>query len=150
MNKLRSMPFYDLLNTLVTEEKKPILGICLGAQLMLETSEEGQPTPGLSWINGSVVRFREEGGLRVPHMGWNDVFEKKSNPLINELPDEPRYYFVHSYYFNLKNEEDILLTTEYGQRFASAFNRENVYGVQFHPEKSHKFGMKLLQNFASL
>jgi glutamine amidotransferase len=151
MNNLKSMPCYQLLNDLVLLEKKPILGICLGAQLMLNSSEEGVPTEGLGWIPGTVVRFTsDETGLRVPHMGWNDVLVKKSSPLTEHLPEDPRFYFVHSYYFQLKNEEDTLMTTKYGHEFTSAFCRDNIYGVQFHPEKSHKYGMYLLKNFSQL
>ena len=151
MNHLTSMPYFPILNDLVIRDKTPILGICLGAQLMLNGSEEGVPTQGLSWIDGSVVKFRTEShGLRVPHMGWNDVIVKKESPLTAHLPEEPRFYFVHSYYFQLKQAEDTLLTTSYGIEFASAFSRDNIYGVQFHPEKSHKYGMQLLKNFADL
>ncbi len=151
MDNLRATPYFDLLNHLVLEAKRPILGICLGAQLMLKGSEEGRPTLGLSWVEGAVVKFTvEQQGLRVPHMGWNDVAVQKSNPLIDHLPEEPRFYFVHSYYFDISNQDDILLTTDYGHNFVSGFSHDNIYGVQFHPEKSHKYGMQLLKNFAQL
>ena len=151
MNQLRSSPYYHLLNHLVLEERKPILGICLGAQLMLESSEEGIPTDGLGWIGGSVKKFMvHDQNLRVPHMGWNDVTIAKQNSIVMDLPDDSRFYFVHSYYFSLRHPEDVLLTTDYGGVFTSAFSRENIYGVQFHPEKSHKYGMQLLKSFAEI
>ncbi|HMP28262.1 MAG TPA: imidazole glycerol phosphate synthase subunit HisH [Saprospiraceae bacterium] len=151
MQNLRATPYFSLLNELVLEQKRPILGICLGAQLMLDGSEEGEPTPGLSWIKGKVVKFKiADHGLRVPHMGWNDVVIHKESNLVRMLPEEPRFYFVHSYYLDVAQEADILLTTDYGLPFTSAFSRDNIYGVQFHPEKSHKFGMQLLKNFAQL
>lgn len=151
MNILRNMPYFEDLNQQVLVEKKKILGICLGAQLMLKGSEEGQPTPGLSWVDGEVVKFKVDNlGLRVPHMGWNDVTLHGHNDLIKNLTEEPRFYFVHSYYFNLTNEQDILLTSDYGHTFTSGFAKDNIFGVQFHPEKSHKYGMQLLKNFAEL
>ncbi|MBK9564354.1 MAG: imidazole glycerol phosphate synthase subunit HisH [Saprospiraceae bacterium] len=151
MDQLRSMDYFSILDQMVLMDKKPILGICLGAQLMLNRSEEGKPTPGLNWIEGQVVKFQLNlQGLRVPHMGWNDVRIIKDDKLVQGLPEEPRFYFVHSYYFNLVHKEDELLSTHYGQDFASAFSHENIFGVQFHPEKSHKYGMQLLKNFAEL
>jgi imidazole glycerol-phosphate synthase subunit HisH len=151
MNNLRSMPYFALLNHLVLEEKINILGICLGAQLMLDRSAEGEDVGGLAWIKGDVVRFNvDTQGLRVPHMGWNDVYAQKSSNLTDELPEQPRYYFVHTYHFDLKNQEDNLLNCSYGKNFSAAFARGNIYGVQFHPEKSHKYGMKLLKNFAEI
>jgi imidazole glycerol-phosphate synthase subunit HisH len=151
MNNLRSMPYFALLNHLVLEEKINILGICLGAQLMLDRSAEGEDVGGLAWIKGDVVRFNVDiQGLRVPHMGWNDVYVQKSSNLTDELPEQPRYYFVHTYHFDLKNQEDNLLNCSYGKNFSAAFARGNIYGVQFHPEKSHKYGMKLLKNFAEI
>ena len=136
----------------VIHQRVPVLGICLGMQLLFEGSEEGS-APGLAWIPGKVVKFDDqliEKGLRVPHMGWNRVFPRKSDSLTRALPDEPRFYFVHSYHAKCTNPEDILLVCRYGYEFVCAVNRENIWGVQFHPEKSHKFGMSLMKNFVEL
>jgi glutamine amidotransferase len=130
----------------------PILGICLGAQLLFERSEEGV-LPGLGWIRGQVTRFAFPEGerrLKVPHMGWNVVESRQPSPLFEGASGEQRFYFVHSYYMSCADERDVLSTTPYGQTFVSGVQRGNVYGVQFHPEKSHKFGMRLLKNFAEL
>lgn len=128
---------------------KPIFGICLGMQLLLDSSEEGQ-LPGLGLIRGRSERFDEMGGLRVPHMGWNQVDIRTPDPLVAELPPESRFYFVHSYRVVPKNPGDVLGTTRYGGPFASMIRSGNVMGAQFHPEKSHAFGKQILRNFASL
>jgi glutamine amidotransferase len=150
MEQLENFGLIELIRKKALEDKTPILGICLGAQLMLDKSEEGQKA-GLGLIHGEVVRFRfhPESALRVPNMGWNQITQVKSSPLVDVLPEQPRYYFVHSYHFKLANPEDQLLMTEYGYSFCSAFQRGTISGVQFHPEKSHKFGMALLNNFAA-
>ena len=126
----------------------PLLGICLGMQLLAQGSEEGK-IPGLGLIDAKFKRFAFEADstMRVPHVGWNTVQIQKSNPLISENQEENRYYFVHSYYAACANESDILATTEYGHRFPSAYSKKNVYGVQFHPEKSHRFGLSLIKQF---
>jgi glutamine amidotransferase len=126
----------------------PLLGICLGMQLLAQGSEEGK-IPGLGLIEAKFKRFSFEADstMRVPHVGWNTVQIQKSNPLISENQEENRYYFVHSYYAACANESDILATTEYGHRFPSAYSKKNVYGVQFHPEKSHRFGLSLIKQF---
>ncbi|MBK8892440.1 MAG: imidazole glycerol phosphate synthase subunit HisH [Dechloromonas sp.] len=126
----------------------PILGICLGMQLMTRSSEEGV-SPGLGWIDADAMLIRPENpDLKVPHMGWNLVRATKSDPLIDTLPEEARFYFVHSYQVRCNDLRDVLLETTYGEGFHSAFRSGNIWGVQFHPEKSHKFGMALLRNFA--
>jgi glutamine amidotransferase len=138
------------LNQRVLEARVPILGICLGMQLMALSSSEGVHA-GLGWLDASARRFEAgEAGLKVPHMGWNVVRRLRSAPLIDNLPEEPRFYFVHSFYVSCHQPEDALLETPYGVEFHSAFQRGNVWGVQFHPEKSHKFGMQLLKNFVRL
>ncbi len=126
----------------------PLLGICLGMQLLAQGSEEGK-MPGLGLIAAKFKRFAfsADSAMRVPHVGWNTVQIQKSNSLIPDKQEENRYYFVHSYYAACADESDILATTEYGHRFPSAYSRENVYGVQFHPEKSHRFGLSLIQQF---
>lgn len=151
MQKIADSGLLTVLNKKVLEEKVPTLGICLGMQLLTNSSEEGV-LPGLGWIPAKTIKFKfaPDSKLKVPHMGWNYVFSKKSSPLTSDLPEEPRFYFVHSYYVQCVNEEDVLTTTLYGSDFHSIVQKDNVFGAQFHPEKSHKYGMKLLTNFASL
>jgi glutamine amidotransferase len=149
--KINESGLRPVLDKRVKENRVPILGICLGMQLLTEESEEGKEK-GLGWLPAKSVKFRfpAENNLKIPHMGWNRAYEKKSSPLIKDLPDEPRFYFVHSYYVKCDNPEDVLATTIYGVEFDSIVQRENIFGAQFHPEKSHKFGMKLLENFAKI
>lgn len=149
MENLERSGLIPLLNRRVLEERVPTLGICLGMQLMTRSSEEGARA-GLGWVDAEALRFRPtDAKLKVPHMGWNRVMPARPSPLTDELPEEPRFYFVHSFYVRCHDEADVLLTTSFGEPFASAFQRGNVWGVQFHPEKSHKFGMALLRNFAT-
>ncbi len=151
MQKIADSGLLTVLNKKVLEDKVPTLGICLGMQLLTNSSEEGV-LPGLGWIPAKTVKFKfaPDSKLKVPHMGWNYVFSKKDSPLTDNLPEEPRFYFVHSYFVQCDNEEDVLTTTPYGSDFHSIIQKDNVYGAQFHPEKSHKYGMKLLANFAKL
>lgn len=152
IEQLTATGIKEVINTKVLVEKTPILGICLGAQLMTKSSEEGGVS-GLGWIDAETVRFHFKNGkshLKIPHMGWTDILPIKKSNLIQDLPEEPRYYFVHAYHFKLKDVSSILTNSTYGYEFVSGFEKDNIYGVQFHPEKSHKFGMKLLQNFAAL
>ncbi len=135
----------------VLEDKTPLLGICVGLQMLMENSEEGVE-PGLGWITGKTVKFKKEkiGDLKIPHMGWTNVRLEKESPLTENLGDLPRFYFVHSYYVQPENKSDELLSANYGYDFTAAISRDNIYGAQFHPEKSHKYGMKILENFARL
>lgn len=152
ISRLRETKLLPLLHERVNEYHVPVLGICLGMQLLANRSEEGQ-LPGLGWINGEAKRFNFSSHaekLRVPHMGWNSVKPHKDSLLLSNLPDEARFYFVHSYYCLCNDAGDVLTTTHYGHDFVSAIERNNIFGVQFHPEKSHKYGMKLLENFARL
>jgi glutamine amidotransferase len=130
-------------------EYTPVLGVCLGMQLFTRSSEEGT-LPGLGWIPSVTTRFPKQAGLKVPHMGWNVALPNTSSPLIEKVGVEPRYYFVHSYYVQVDKPEHSLMRTHYGIDFDSAIGRDNIYGVQFHPEKSHRFGMQILKNFAEL
>ncbi|MDB6055436.1 MAG: hisH [Verrucomicrobiales bacterium] len=148
MDQLHSSGLVPFLNKKVLEEKTPILGICLGAQLLTRRSEEGVK-PGLGWIDADTKRFRldDKKHLKIPHMGWDEVSFSKPSKLTINLPVPSRFYFVHSYHFVCDNAQDPLMMTEYGYPFVSAFEKGNVAGVQFHPEKSHKFGLQLLKNF---
>ena len=128
---------------------KPLLGICLGMQLLLDSSEEGV-LPGFGFVPGSVKRFEAGKGLRVPHMGWNIADPAQDSRLFDDLDEQARFYFVHSYYALPTHQENILSTTDYGHTFASGVVNENVMGTQFHPEKSHQYGMKLLENFSKI
>ena len=151
MRNLLELDLVDILNKKVVEEKTPVLGICLGMQLLSSGSEEGSLN-GLGWINASTVRFEFEDSqeYKIPHMGWNFITQHKTSRLLDNMYSDPRFYFVHSYFFKANNPEDILTSTTYEIEFTSAVERGNILGVQFHPEKSHKFGMKLLENFVDL
>lgn len=152
MKALRDSGMEPALHQAVLQKKTPILGICLGAQLMTRSSEEGS-SPGLSWFDAEVRHFSHLSNgesLRVPHIGWNRVHQQNDCAIAVDLPNEPRYYFVHSYYIQADHAKDVLFTTTYGGEFASGLHRENLYAVQFHPEKSHKFGLKLFENFLKI
>ncbi len=127
---------------------RPLFGICLGMQLLLDGSEEGEAA-GLGLIPGRSVRFEEAPGLRVPHMGWNLMVPTRADPLVDGLPNDSRFYFVHSYRVVPDRPEDELGTTRYGTPFASMIRSGNVMGAQFHPEKSHSFGMTIMRNFSA-
>ena len=148
MENLHQSGLKPLLDELVLEKKKPILGICLGAQLMTKHSEEGD-VEGLGWVDAITVRFNESklNGLKVPHMGWSEINIKNDNPLWQNVPDEPRFYFVHAYHFLFEDKNEISATSTHSYEFTCAFQKRNIFGTQFHPEKSHKFGMRVLENF---
>jgi len=142
----------DALEAKVMEEQTPVLGICLGMQLFSRSSQEGS-CPGLGWIDAETVKFsfpEVSAHLKVPHMGWNTIHVKHPHPLLEEMPEDTRFYFVHSYHVACDHEDDSLATTHYGYPFTSIIAKGPIYGIQFHPEKSHKFGMKLLHNFVNL
>jgi glutamine amidotransferase len=152
MAHLRELDLVSVLEQKVMKDKVPILGICLGLQLFSKRSEEGVK-PGFGWIDAETVRFRfgkDTGGLKIPHMGWNTVQKTGRGRLFRDLPEGERFYFVHSYHLRCVDHGDEALTTRYGYDFPSAIEHGNIYGVQFHPEKSHKFGMRLLKNFLEL
>lgn len=151
MERINQSGLREILDDKVTREKVPVLGICLGMQLLTKSSEEGQ-LPGLGWVPARTVRFRfpAESNLKIPHMGWNLVSRSTESPLSEDFELEHRFYFVHSYHAVVEDEKYSILKTEHGYPFDSAIQNDNVFGVQFHPEKSHRFGMKLLENFAKL
>lgn len=128
-------------------KKKPLLGICLGMQLLGRASDEGT-APGLGWIDFTTERFAALPGRKIPHMGWSEVTPRRPSPLFPEPSALARFYFLHSYVARCASDADVLATTSYGEDFACAVARDNIYGVQFHPEKSHRFGLELLRNFA--
>jgi imidazole glycerol-phosphate synthase subunit HisH len=151
MNRIAKSGLIEVLNRLVLEKKVPILGICLGMQLLMEGSEEGKMA-GFGWIKGKAYRFN--GGtippLKVPHMGWNDITISKKNSLTKGFNGEVRFYFVHSYYVKVEDTANSMMKCCYGLEFDAAVHKNNIYGAQFHPEKSHKFGMQFLSNFAAI
>lgn len=147
---LRNSGMLETIDHLVREKKVPLLGICVGMQMLAEASDEGA-LPGLGWISGRVRAFRNavpDAALPMPHMGWNDVRPVAGNALFQGLEKDSQFYFLHSYFFQCERAGDVAATAEYGLEFACAVNAGNVYGVQFHPEKSHQCGARLLRNFA--
>lgn len=151
MTNLHKLGFVDLLNKKVIDEKTPIFGICLGTQLFCKHSEEGD-SDGLGWINSEVVKFKVSDKLKykVPHMGWNDVIIKNSNSLDKVIGSGEKFYFVHSYHLKCNDQKDVWMTTEYDYEFVSAVRKDNIFGTQFHPEKSHDVGYELLKKFTEL
>jgi imidazole glycerol-phosphate synthase subunit HisH len=151
MKQFNASGLREAITRKVMEDKTPLLGICVGLQMLMKNSEEGIE-PGLGWFAGKTVKFKKEkiGDLKIPHMGWTNVRLEKKSDLTENLGDQPRFYFVHSYYVQPENKSDELLSANYGYDFTAAISRDNLYGAQFHPEKSHKYGMKILENFARL
>ena len=152
MNQLNNSGMRDRLNELVIEKKIPVIGICVGMQMMGNRSDEGK-LDGLKWIDAEILKFDEDliqQRTKLPHMGWNDVSPIENHPLFIGLEKEAIFYFLHSFYFKCNNSNDSIANSEYGISFSSAVNHNNIYGIQFHPEKSHQYGEKLLHNFAKL
>lgn len=152
MERLDASGMRPTLDSLVLLKKKHVLGICVGMQMMARSSDEGR-SAGLGWFDAKVKRFDEsriQSRTHLPHMGWNDVHPTDTNDLFQDLGDSARFYFLHSYYFAPTDPSDVLAQADYGERFACAVRRGNIYGVQFHPEKSHSWGVQLLKNFAGL
>ena len=152
MTRLNESGLRDTLEEMVVGDDKPVLGICVGMQIMANRSDEGQ-LDGLGWIDGEVRKFDETAFTQkthLPHMGWNDVLPQGNHGLFRDLDSGARFYFLHSYYFAPHNPDHVLAVTDYGGSYASSVRRENVFGVQFHPEKSHRWGIQLLKNFAEI
>jgi len=152
MQLLNGSGMRETLDHLVKDKKVPVLGVCVGMQILGDSSDEGKDA-GLGWIPGHIRDLGGRGpahqGLPLPHMGWNDIVPTRPVSLLKEIVD-PRYYFLHSFYFDNEDPADVAATAGYGSDFTCIVNRDNVWGVQFHPEKSHSFGMALLKNFAEL
>ena len=149
MNKLNNSGLRDELENKVLHHNIPILGICVGMQMLADSSEEGSLN-GLGWINGNVKKFDITNipyKTKIPHMGWNNIIPNESNLIMKGFNNDSKFYFLHSYYFECKNEKNIISETYYGEKFSSAINKKNIFGVQFHPEKSHNNGVNLLKNF---
>ena len=152
MGQLNASGMREKLDELVLEKKVPVIGICVGMQMMGNRSDEGK-LEGLKWIDSEILKFDENlihQRTKLPHMGWNDVDPINNHPLFVGLEKEAIFYFLHSFYFKCENETDSIAVSNYGISFSSAVHRENIYGIQFHPEKSHQYGEKLLHNFANL
>lgn len=150
IHKLNDSGMRDALENAVQVEKKPVLGICVGMQMLADSSDEGV-MPGLGWIPGKVRSFEsqsESQKLPLPHMGWNDINPTPNCPLFKTIENDARFYFLHSYYFENKKEENVAAKAGYGLHFSCAVRSDHIFGVQFHPEKSHRFGVTLLKNFA--
>jgi len=149
MDNLRERNLIQTLNEEVLDKSKPILGICLGMQLFTKSSEEGN-VAGLGWLDAETIEFsfpKEEKKFRIPHIGWNSLKLGTQTRLYNGISDSPSFYFVHSYYVRSNHTEDVAASTEYGLEFTSSIVKNNIFATQFHPEKSHDDGLKLLQNF---
>lgn len=152
MRKLHESGLIPALTKQVLEQKTPILGICLGAQLMTQSSEEGN-SQGLGWIDGKTIAFDKSklpANYKVPHMGWSEVTVNKTVDLFKDMPENPRFYFVHSYHLQMENPKDVWLSATYGYDFCAAYQHDNICACQFHPEKSHKFGLQIMKNFIAL
>lgn len=152
MQQLNLSGMRQAVEQLVLQKGIPVLGICVGMQMLAKSSDEGV-LPGLGWIDGKVRRFDVSAmphGTNLPHMGWNDVKPVADSGLFKRMEQDARFYFLHSYYFECHQQANILAVTDYGDQFSCAVRHDNVYGVQFHPEKSHHFGSQLLRNFAEI
>jgi len=152
MDQLQKSGMRAFLDDMVIKEQIPVIGICVGMQMLAKSSDEGK-LDGLGWIDASVKKF-DESEIRfkthLPHMGWNDIKLVRENKILKGLEKDAKFYFLHSYYFHCNQSEDVIAEADYGIEFSCAINKNNVYGVQFHPEKSHEYGIQLLKNFSDL
>ena len=152
MEQLNKSGMREKLDELVLIKKVPVIGICVGMQMLGKRSDEGQ-LEGLNWIDADIIKFDTNlinQKPQLPHMGWNDVYPIGNNPLFQDLEKNSIFYFLHSFYFSCNNPLNSIAKSEYGIEFTCAINHENIFGVQFHPEKSHQYGIQLLKNFANL
>ncbi|NVK44047.1 MAG: imidazole glycerol phosphate synthase subunit HisH [Oceanospirillaceae bacterium] len=152
MAQLNQSGMRDELDALVLEAKKPVLGVCVGMQIMANCSQEGV-SDGLGWFDARVESFdvtQINHKPKIPHMGWNDIHVVRKHCILEHIDEQKGFYFLHSYFFHCNNERDVLAKTFYSQDFACAVNRENIFGFQFHPEKSHSNGVSLFKNFAGI
>ena len=151
MKNIKELDLVDALNEIAIVKKKPVLGICLGMQLMAKDSEEGK-TEGLGWLDANVRKMQVDDTLKfkIPHTGWNKIIQSKKSHLMKGIPESSEFYFVHSYYLKPNETSNTLNETEYSFKFTSAIEKDNIFGVQYHPEKSHDVGEILLKNFISL
>ena len=147
MKNLGELGLIACLNRVVCEERKPILGVCLGLQLMANESFEFGYHSGLGWIDASVVKIDNSSKLRLPHVGWNDLFQIEQSVLFDGVPEDALFYYVHSYHMQCKNSDIIIGESDYGMRFTASIQQGNIFGTQFHPEKSQLWGLKVLRNF---
>jgi len=149
MRNLRDLGLADLLSEMVLERRIPILGICLGFQLMAREGTEFGLTPGLGWLAARVARFEGlDPSFRIPHMGWNDCVRTRESPIFSDIPDGTLFYFTHSYYMECEDPTDVVAHSDHGKPFVAAIQKGNIFGTQFHPEKSQLHGLTLLKNFA--
>ena len=149
---MNNLDHFNLVDTIkkVAEKDTPFLGICLGLQLMFESSDEGPGVKGLGLLPGKILRIPKSGDLKIPHMGWNNIKVKEDSRLFKGLPENPYVYFVHSYYLQADDEDIVAATTEYGVKIHAAVEKDNIFACQFHPEKSSTVGLQILKNFVSL
>ena len=149
---MNNLDHFNLVDTIkkVAEKDTPFLGICLGLQLMFESSDEGPGVKGLGLLPGKILRIPKSGDLKIPHMGWNNINVKEDSRLFKGLPENPYVYFVHSYYLQADDEDIVAATTEYGVKIHAAVEKDNIFACQFHPEKSSTVGLQILKNFVSL
>ena len=149
MEKLHKFGLVEVIHEIV-KENKPVLGICLGLQLMFESSEEGPGVKGLGILPGKIVKFPEKEGYKIPHMGWNSIEIKEGSRLFKDIPNNSYVYFVHSFYLQAENENDVAATTEYITHVHASVEHDNIFACQFHPEKSGDVGLQILKNFCEL
>lgn len=150
MKNLKKMKLIDILNEEVLDKKKPFLGLCLGMQILADDGEEGGYAAGLGWISGSVKKFQiDETKFKIPHVGWNDIFPRTNSILFQNI-QTPIFYFVHSYQFLVRDKTCISAECEYGTKFVAAVEKDNIFGLQFHTEKSQREGLKVLENFLQI